>query len=144
MRFFACVRPAIVVVSIGPGRRLGGDLQGEPPSGRFPLDCEFMVLFLAAELPVFPPWAIAQGGQGGSVRRTETGRRGLAQCFLDVTVLTDTTVLYCTWFSCFFLFGGFMRKRSKMGRSSSRRDFRNKAGVHPRNNANPMRGGIRL
>lgn len=37
-----------------------------------------------------------------------------------------------------------MRKRSKMSRRGSRRDFGLKSGVHPRNSANPMRGGIRL
>lgn len=37
------------------------------------------------------------------------------------------------------------RKRSKMGRGKSRRDFRVKSGVHPRNNRSfSMRGGIRL
>lgn len=35
-------------------------------------------------------------------------------------------------------------KRRSMSRSGSRRDFRNKSGVHPRNNISPMRGGIRL
>lgn len=36
-------------------------------------------------------------------------------------------------------------RRSKMGRSASKRDFRNKAmRVHGKNNLNPMRGGIRL
>jgi len=36
-------------------------------------------------------------------------------------------------------------KRYGMSRGGSRRDFRRKSGVHPRNNrANPMRGGIRL
>lgn len=37
-------------------------------------------------------------------------------------------------------------KRSKMGRGKSRRDFRSKSGVHPRNfgSSRPMRGGIRL
>lgn len=39
---------------------------------------------------------------------------------------------------------GQFRKRSKMSRSSSKRDFRQKAGVHPKNFAAPMRGGIRL
>lgn len=38
-----------------------------------------------------------------------------------------------------------MRKRSKMNKSKSRRDFRQKSGVHPRNiRSAPMRGGIRL
>lgn len=39
-----------------------------------------------------------------------------------------------------------MRKRQKMGRSQSKRDFRNKSGVHGRNLSRgmPMRGGIRL
>lgn len=39
----------------------------------------------------------------------------------------------------------FMKRRS-MSRSSSKRLFRNRSGVHPRNrqNAVPMRGGIRL
>lgn len=37
-----------------------------------------------------------------------------------------------------------MAKRRKMKRSKSRRDFQVKSGVHPRNRANPMRGGIRL
>jgi hypothetical protein len=37
------------------------------------------------------------------------------------------------------------RKRSKMSRRKSRRDFRSKTGVHPRNmRGAPMRGGIRL
>jgi len=46
--------------------------------------------------------------------------------------------------------GGFtegldMRKRSSMSRGGSRSLFRNRSGVHPRNNrAVPMRGGIRL
>lgn len=37
-------------------------------------------------------------------------------------------------------------RRSRMSRASSRRLFRNRSGVHPRNNARavPMRGGIRL
>lgn len=36
-------------------------------------------------------------------------------------------------------------KRNKMSRGGSKRDFRNKTGVHPRNlRAAPMRGGIRL
>lgn len=37
-------------------------------------------------------------------------------------------------------------KRYHMSKGSSRRDFRNKTGVHPRNanSGNPMRGGIRL
>lgn len=36
-------------------------------------------------------------------------------------------------------------KRNSMSRGGSRRDFRSKAGVHPRNlRAAPMRGGIRL
>lgn len=35
-------------------------------------------------------------------------------------------------------------KRYKMGRGSSRRDFRRKSGVHPKNFYFPMRGGIRL
>lgn len=39
-----------------------------------------------------------------------------------------------------------MRRRSKMGKGHSRRDFRNKSAAHPRNflTSNPMRGGIRL
>lgn len=37
-----------------------------------------------------------------------------------------------------------MRKRRSMSRGKSRRDFRGKTGVHPRNSLNPMRGGIRL
>lgn len=39
-----------------------------------------------------------------------------------------------------------MRKRVKMDRRHSRRDFTRKAGAHPRNfqRGNPMRGGIRL
>lgn len=39
-----------------------------------------------------------------------------------------------------------MRKRTKMNRRSSRRDFSRKTGTHPRNFSfsNPMRGGIRL
>lgn len=38
-----------------------------------------------------------------------------------------------------------MRKRYGMDRGSSKRDFRTKSGVHPRNNRSaPMRGGIRL
>lgn len=37
------------------------------------------------------------------------------------------------------------RKRFKMGRRSSRRDFTRKAAAHPRNfRVGPMRGGIRL
>jgi len=36
-------------------------------------------------------------------------------------------------------------RRSRMSRGGSRRDFRRKAGVHPRNMRGvPMRGGIRL
>lgn len=35
-------------------------------------------------------------------------------------------------------------KRTKMSRRQSRRDFTGKAGVHPKNNGSPMRGGIRL
>lgn len=36
-------------------------------------------------------------------------------------------------------------KRERMSRGGSRRDFRRKSGVHPKNNrAAPMRGGIRL
>lgn len=39
-----------------------------------------------------------------------------------------------------------MSYRKSMGRSSSRRLFSNRSGVHPRNNQRsaPMRGGIRL
>lgn len=37
-----------------------------------------------------------------------------------------------------------MRKRMKMKKGKSRRDFTRKSGTHPKNNANPMRGGIRL
>jgi len=38
-----------------------------------------------------------------------------------------------------------MRKRSRMSRGGSRRDFRRKSGVHPKNTRSaPMRGGIRL
>lgn len=39
-----------------------------------------------------------------------------------------------------------MRKRMKMGRGKSKRDFRSKTGVHPKNinRGMPMRGGIRL
>lgn len=39
-----------------------------------------------------------------------------------------------------------MRKRQKMSGRRSRRDFRIKSGVHPRNvmRGSPMRGGIRL
>lgn len=38
-----------------------------------------------------------------------------------------------------------MRKRSKMNRSRSKRDFTYKAGAHPKNmRGAPMRGGIRL
>lgn len=38
-----------------------------------------------------------------------------------------------------------MRKRSKMSRGRSRRDFRRKSGTHAKNlRAAPMRGGIRL
>lgn len=38
-----------------------------------------------------------------------------------------------------------MRKRSKMQRGKSKRDFTLKAGVHPKNTSPlPMRGGIRL
>lgn len=42
--------------------------------------------------------------------------------------------------------GGFIMRRSRMSRSGSRKLFRNRSGVHPRNrqNAVPMRGGIRL
>lgn len=37
------------------------------------------------------------------------------------------------------------RKRQKMTRGRSRKDFSRKSGVHPRNvRGNPMRGGIRL
>lgn len=37
-------------------------------------------------------------------------------------------------------------RRSSMSRRGSRRLFRNRSGVHPRNSqrTNPMRGGIRL
>lgn len=36
-------------------------------------------------------------------------------------------------------------KRKGMSRGRSKRDFRNKSGVHPKNmRAAPMRGGIRL
>lgn len=36
-------------------------------------------------------------------------------------------------------------KRRGMSRRHSRKDFRNKSGVHPRNmRTSPMRGGIRL
>jgi len=36
-------------------------------------------------------------------------------------------------------------KRNRMSRGKSRRDFRSKSGVHPKNTrATPMRGGIRL
>ena len=37
-------------------------------------------------------------------------------------------------------------KRRKMSRSASKRDFRSKSGVHPKNNPHKvvMRGGIRL
>lgn len=37
-------------------------------------------------------------------------------------------------------------RRSRMSRSRSRKLFRNRSGLHPRNNQNavPMRGGIRL
>jgi hypothetical protein len=36
-------------------------------------------------------------------------------------------------------------KRKRMSRSRSKRDFRRKTGVHPKNDRlNPMRGGIRL
>ncbi len=36
-------------------------------------------------------------------------------------------------------------KRRKMTKKKSKRDFRRKSGVHPKNNrTNPMRGGIRL
>lgn len=37
-----------------------------------------------------------------------------------------------------------MRKRMKMGRGKSKRDFRRKSAAHPRNFAMPMRGGIRM
>lgn len=38
-----------------------------------------------------------------------------------------------------------MRKRMKMSRSKSRRDFRRKSGTHVKNvKSHPMRGGIRL
>lgn len=37
-----------------------------------------------------------------------------------------------------------MRKRSKMSRSHSRKNFRRNSATHPRNFAGPMRGGIRL
>jgi len=37
-----------------------------------------------------------------------------------------------------------MARRHKMGRRSSRKDFSRKSGVHPKNLAMPMRGGIRL
>lgn len=39
-----------------------------------------------------------------------------------------------------------MRKRRSMNRGKSKRDFRMKSGVHPRNRQDPrpMRGGIRL
>lgn len=38
-----------------------------------------------------------------------------------------------------------MRKRQKMQRKKSKRDFRVKSGIHPKNmKAAPMRGGIRL
>lgn len=36
------------------------------------------------------------------------------------------------------------RRRQHMSRKKSRKDFRNKSGVHPRNVAAPMRGGYRL
>lgn len=35
-------------------------------------------------------------------------------------------------------------KRKHMSNGKSRKDFSRKSGIHPRNNANPMRGGIRL
>lgn len=37
-------------------------------------------------------------------------------------------------------------RRSRMSRGGSKKLFRNRSGVHPRNSAraNPMRGGIRL
>ena len=37
-------------------------------------------------------------------------------------------------------------RRQKMGRRRSRRDFRMKSGIHPKNmlRGSPMRGGIRL
>lgn len=35
-------------------------------------------------------------------------------------------------------------KRQKMSRGKSKRDFRKKARVNPRNGASPMRGGYRL
>lgn len=39
-----------------------------------------------------------------------------------------------------------MRRRKKMSRGKSKRDFRQKSGIHPRNmsSAMPMRGGIRM
>lgn len=41
---------------------------------------------------------------------------------------------------------GLDMRRSRMSRSGSRKLFRSRAGVHPRNNQSvvPMRGGIRL
>jgi hypothetical protein len=40
----------------------------------------------------------------------------------------------------------FMRKRKRLSRQKSRRDFRKKSGIHPRNNphGSVMRGGIRM
>lgn len=60
---------------------------------------------------------------------------------LDVSVLTDSFVLYWLWR------GDPMRKRSRMSNKASKRDFSHKAGrVHSRNSmaSGPMRGGIRL
>lgn len=38
-----------------------------------------------------------------------------------------------------------MRRRHRMSRRGSRKQFRKMSGVHPRNfSINPMRGGIRL
>nr|QJB19267.1 MAG: hypothetical protein [Microvirus sp.] len=35
-------------------------------------------------------------------------------------------------------------RRNKMSRRGSRKNFKRAVGVHPKNNMNPMRGGIRL
>lgn len=88
--------------------------------------------------------------------------RGAPEFFVGEVCLlaSHIAILFSCWYSwnaasiwCFacsvkyrfFISRRFvMARRNKMGNRKSRRDFRVKSGVHPRNNAVPMRGGIRL
>lgn len=70
--------------------------------------------------------------------------RGGHTFLLGVCVLSD---FFNLDFCCFLVYAFLMKKRMKFPRKKSRKDYKRKSGIHPKNTLTPQmtqRGGIRL